>query len=196
MPPSGSREKERPSSPSRQETCANNLLSSSLRKSSSVSSPHQRNRESTRQRRREANASNVRGGFGSRTSSTPDTSPRFVNTHKTRPNRRGDRASKEASSPTSISHSPIYFDVLLEEGEASPEKRAPQEPGLEYTELQRAIALSLDPKGKAPMQLRELEAEEEEKAIQLALHRSRKDAQRRSQGGKELQIGPEKEAAA
>ena len=51
-------------------------------------------------------------------------------------------------------------------------------------------------KGKALMHLREQEAEEEDKALQLYFHRSRKDAQRRSQRGERLRIGPEKEAAA
>ena len=42
---------------------------------------------------------------------------------------------------------------------------------------------------------RDLKAEEEEEALQLALHRSREDAHRRSLGGRGLQIGPEKQVA-
>ena len=45
-------------------------------------------------------------------------------------------------------------------------------------------ALNLDPNGKAPMSLRDLEAEVSEKEMQLALHLSREEAERNN-GGKE-----------
>ncbi len=101
---------------------------------------------------------------------------------KTLQNRRGDQASKEASSPTSNPLSPNYFDVLSEEEDTPPEEIAPQETKLPGT--QRAIALSIDPKGKASMPLRDQEAEASEEALQLVLHRSREEKQRRSLGGK------------
>jgi hypothetical protein len=65
----------------------------------------------------------------------------------------------------------------------------------EFPGTQRAIALSLDTKEKAPMLLWEQEAEVTEEALRSALHRSREEAQRRSKGenGKRLRIGLEKE---
>ncbi len=65
---------------------------------------------------------------------------------------------KEASSPTPIPLSPNYFDVLSKEQDAPPEERALQEKERELPGLQRAIALRKDPKGKAPILLREPEA--------------------------------------
>ena len=101
---------------------------------------------------------------------------------------------KGGSSPTSIPLSPNYFDVLSEEEDAPQEETTLQE--TKISEMQRVIALSMDPKEKAPVPLWEHEAETTEEALQLALHRSREEAQKRSQRGKEkgLQIGREKEA--
>ena len=72
--------------------------------------------------------------------------------------------------------SPNYFDVLSEEQDVPPEVRALQET---ERKLQRAIALTRDPKGKAPMSLREQEAITEEETPLSALHRSREKAQRK-----------------
>ncbi len=144
--------------PMHQETCANRTSSSSRRRSSSESSPLRRNGKSTRQRRSGVRASNTKGGSRPRTTSTPSTSPRFASTHKTLLNHREDPALKEASSPTPILLSSNYFDVLSEEQDAPPEERALQEMEREFPGLQRAIALSMDPKGKAPMLLQEHEA--------------------------------------
>jgi hypothetical protein len=121
--------------------------------------------------------------------STPDTLPNYINMHKTQPNRQEDRVSKEASSPTPIPLSTNYFDILSVEEDAPPEETTFHE--TQFPGTKRAIALSLNPKKKALMPLGQQEAEATEEALQLALHRSREDAQRRSQGGegKGLRIG-------
>jgi len=92
-----------------------------------------------------------------------------------------------SSTPNPLS--PNYVDVLSEEEDATPEMRATQEPEREPTVLQKATTFSLDPKGKTPMAPRDLEAEDEEKVLQIALRRSREDAQRRSMGGRGLRVG-------
>jgi len=90
-----------------------------------------------------------------RTTSTPGTSRRFDNTHKTVLKPPGDRVSKVCSSPLSTTPSPNYFDVLLEvEDELLLDAagNAPI-PGLDSTadlDLAPAIALSLDAKEKNP----------------------------------------------
>jgi hypothetical protein len=83
--------------------------------------------------------------------STPGISPSCVNTLKTLRSLHADRASKEASYPVLIPLSPNYFDVLSEEEDAHPEGTLERE--REYSGLHKALALSRDPKGKAPMSL-------------------------------------------
>jgi hypothetical protein len=98
--------------------------------------------------------------------------------HKTEPNRQEDRVSKEVSSPTSIPLSPSPFDALSEEEDAPPGETILHE--IEFPGTQRAIAPNLDPKEKALVPLGQQEAEATEEALQLALHRSREEVQRRS----------------
>ena len=120
--------------------------------------------------------------------------PFYSSTRKTLPYRQGDLASRKASSPISIPLSSNYFDVLSEEEDAPPEGTPLLGSELEFPGMHEALALSLDPKGKAPMSLRKREAEATEKNLQIALHRSRKEAQRKSRGGNELPICQEREA--
>ncbi len=171
------------------ETCANKSSSSLRSRISSESSPLRKNGESTRQRRLGARASNMKGGYGSRTTSTPRTSLRSTSKHKTLLNRQEVPALKEASSSTQIPLSPNYFDVLSKEQEAPPEENAVQETEREFPGLQRVIALSTDSKGKAPMLLREQEEMVAEETLLSALHRSREEAQRSCLRAKGLQIG-------
>ena len=68
-------------------------------------------------------------------------------------------------SPKSVPYSPNYFDVLLKEEDAPPEETTLQETEREFPGIQRAIAFSTDPKEKAPMSLREQEAEVAEEEL-------------------------------
>ena len=131
----------------------------------------------------------MKGGYRSRTTSAHGILPRSASTHKTLLNRREDPALEEASSPTPIPLSPNYFDVLSEEQDAPPEEIAPHETEREFLGLQRVIALRKDPKGKAPMLLREQETMAAEETLLSALHRSREEAQRSCLRAKGLQIG-------
>ena len=70
--------------------------------------------------------------------------------------------------------SPNYFDSLSEEEDASNEEATCQE--TESTGTQRATALNLDPKEKAPMPLVQQEKEVEEETLRRALHQSREEA--------------------
>ncbi len=53
---------------------------------------------------------------------------------------------------------------------------------LDFPDLQRAIALSLDSTGKAPMPLRDLEMKALEKETQVICHLSREEAERNNMG--------------
>jgi hypothetical protein len=75
---------------------------------------------------------------------------------------------------------PNYFDVLSETKEETPLRVTESE----FPGMQQAMAQSLDPKGKVPMSLWDLEAEASEKETQLALHSSR-EKMKRNNGGKE-----------
>ena len=106
--------------------------------------------------------------------STPSISSKCVSMLNTLPCLQADRASREASCPVSIHLSPNYFDVLLEEEDAPPKgtlERERESPG-----LYKALALSRDPKEKAPMSLQEHTTEAEEADLQLALRLSRVEA--------------------
>jgi hypothetical protein len=123
----------------------------SLRTISSGSSPPQMNGGYTLQPKPMEKDSSTRGGCGLPTTSTRGILPSCASTLKTLPSLQVDRASREASSPVSIPLSPNYFDVLSEEEDAPPEeilKRERESPG-----LHKALALSRDPKKKAPMSL-------------------------------------------
>ena len=118
MPPSRSKGKERPCGPSQPGACASMSSSSSLKTSSSESSPSRRIGGFTLRHKLVAKASSTKGGFGSRTISTPSTLLNYACMHKTKPNRQEDRVSKAVSSPELILLSLNYFDVLSKEGDA------------------------------------------------------------------------------
>jgi hypothetical protein len=142
-----------------------------------------------------ARASNMKGGYGSKTTLTLDTSPSFDNTLKTPQNPQEDPVSREVSYPRSIPLSPNYFDALFGMEEDAPlEKRALQ---TEATETQRTSAPRMDPNKKAPMPLEQLEREAKEEALQHALHLSHMEAHRTRLGRSRqtLRSGGEREAA-
>ena len=65
----------------------------------------------------------------------------------------------------------------------------------EFPGMQRAMALSLNPKGKAPVSLQEKEVEASEDEMQLALHLSSVEAERNNRGEEGPPSRMEKEAA-
>ena len=65
----------------------------------------------------------------------------------------------------------------------------------EFPDMQRASAFNLKPNGKAPMSLRDLEVEASEKEMQLAIHLSREEAEKKSGVEEKSRNCREKEAA-
>jgi len=59
--------------------------------------------------------------------------------------------------------------------------------------MQRAMALNMDPNGKAPVSLRDLELESSKEEMQLALHFRREEAERNNRGKQGPRNGREKE---
>jgi len=76
-------------------------------------------------------------------------------------------------SPPSIPLSPNYFDALSKVEEEEQERGLTQAHEMEKRDLKRALALSLDPNGKAPMSRHDLEVQMGEEELQQALHLSR-----------------------
>jgi len=172
MPPSRSKGRERPSSPSRQEACANRSFGSSERPSSLESSPARRNGEFTLRRRPEA-AFGMRGGYGSKMTSTPKDS-----STRTRPYQRSGFEGGFVSRVNS-SFAELLRRIVRGGGSA---------PGGDATFGDivgvpgHAKSHGPQPEPKALMSLRDQEVEVSEEEMHLALHPSRVEAERKSRG--------------